>query len=70
MDHAEINPELVRSLLQDQHPDPAGLEIWQGAIGWDNELWRLGNGLAVRAALTRVSAHASEGALRGSGLPA
>ncbi|MER6672678.1 aminoglycoside phosphotransferase family protein [Streptomyces sp. NPDC000983] len=44
----EITAELVRELLLDQHPDLAGRPIRLGAKGWDNQLWRLGDDLAVR----------------------
>ncbi|MFE7480335.1 aminoglycoside phosphotransferase family protein [Streptomyces sp. NPDC057552] len=44
----EITAELVRELLRDQHPDLAGLPVSLGARGWDNQLWRLGDDLAVR----------------------
>ena len=50
MNHAgtEITAELVRDLLRDQHPDLADHPISLGARGWDNQLWRLGDDLAVR----------------------
>jgi hypothetical protein len=35
-------------LLREQHPDLAGLPLTFGARGWDNQLWRLGDDLAVR----------------------
>jgi aminoglycoside phosphotransferase (APT) family kinase protein len=35
-------------LLREQHPDLADLPLMFGARGWDNQLWRLGNDLAVR----------------------
>jgi len=44
----EITAELVRDLLRDQHPDLADLPVRLGARGWDNQLWRLGDDLAVR----------------------
>lgn len=44
----EISAELVRELLRDQHPDLAGSPVRLGARGWDNQLWRLGDDLAVR----------------------
>ncbi len=44
----EITAELVRGLLRDQHPDLAELPVRLGARGWDNQLWRLGEDLAVR----------------------
>jgi aminoglycoside phosphotransferase (APT) family kinase protein len=50
MSHAEleITAELVRDLVRDQHPDLADRPIRLGARGWDNQLWRLGDDLAVR----------------------
>lgn len=39
---------LVRALLCDQFPDIAGLALRRVAGGWDNQLWRLGDELAVR----------------------
>ncbi|APU15026.1 MULTISPECIES: aminoglycoside phosphotransferase family protein [Actinoalloteichus] len=44
----EITAELVHALLEDQHPDLAGLVIREVAGGWDNHMWRLGDELAVR----------------------
>lgn len=44
----EITPDLVRDLLREQHPDLAGLAIREVAGGWGNQMWRLGNELAVR----------------------
>ena len=44
----EITVELVRDLLRDQHPDLADRPLSLGARGWDNQLWRLGDDLAVR----------------------
>lgn len=44
----EITAELVHGLLEDQHPDLAGLAIREVAGGWDNQMWRLGDELAVR----------------------
>ncbi|MER7079167.1 Predicted kinase, aminoglycoside phosphotransferase (APT) family [Saccharopolyspora kobensis] len=44
----EITAELIRDLLRDQHPDLADLPVELGARGWDNQLWRLGDELAVR----------------------
>jgi aminoglycoside phosphotransferase (APT) family kinase protein len=50
MPHAEIEitAELVRDLVRDQHPDLADHPVRLGARGWDNQLWRLGDDLAVR----------------------
>lgn len=44
----EITAELVHDLLKDQHPDLAGLPIREVAGGWVNQIWRLGDELAVR----------------------
>jgi aminoglycoside phosphotransferase (APT) family kinase protein len=44
----EITAELVRDLLRAQHPDLADHPLELGALGWDNQLWRLGDDLAVR----------------------
>jgi aminoglycoside phosphotransferase (APT) family kinase protein len=48
VDQIKIDEELVRSLLQDQHPDLAGLAIREVVGGWGNIMWRLGEELAVR----------------------
>lgn len=44
----ELTAQLVRDLLRDQHPDLADRPIELGARGWANQLWRLGDDLAVR----------------------
>ncbi len=44
----DLTSALVRALLRDQHPDLADRAITFGARGWDNQLWRLGDELAVR----------------------
>ncbi|MFE3442688.1 aminoglycoside phosphotransferase family protein [Nocardia sp. NPDC059180] len=44
----EITADLVHDLLQEQHPDLAGLTIREVAGGWGNQMWRLGDDLAVR----------------------
>ncbi|WP_034261291.1 aminoglycoside phosphotransferase family protein [Actinospica robiniae] len=50
MTESEINvsEDLVRELLREQHPDLAGLPIREVAGGWGNQMWRLGDDLAVR----------------------
>ena len=48
MDAASFGQDLVRALLQAQHPDLADLELRDVNGGWDNQLWRLGDELAVR----------------------
>ncbi|KPI30538.1 aminoglycoside phosphotransferase [Actinobacteria bacterium OK074] len=47
-DMAEMTAELVRELLRAQRPDLADRPVRLGARGWDNQLWRLGDDLAVR----------------------
>ncbi|MGH8178263.1 MAG: aminoglycoside phosphotransferase family protein [Steroidobacter sp.] len=44
----EVDVELVRALLRDQHPDLASLTITPFEPGWDNMMFRLGRELAVR----------------------
>jgi aminoglycoside phosphotransferase (APT) family kinase protein len=44
----EITEDLVRDLLREQHPDLAELAIREVAGGWGNQMWRLGEELAVR----------------------
>ncbi|MFC0436088.1 phosphotransferase [Kutzneria buriramensis] len=53
-----IDENLVRALLRDQHPDLAELALRPGPKGWDNEMWRLGETLAVR--LPHATERASE----------
>ncbi len=48
MDSFEIDEYLVRSLVREQHPDLGELELREVIGGWDNQLWRLGDELAVR----------------------
>ena len=60
MTHAklEITAEVVRDLLRDQHPDLADRPVTLGAKGWVNQLWRLGDDLAVRLPWATQSADA------------
>lgn len=43
-----VNESLVRSLLEEQHPDLASQELRPVEGGWGNQMWRLGEDLAVR----------------------
>ncbi|WP_203700287.1 aminoglycoside phosphotransferase family protein [Asanoa iriomotensis] len=52
----EITAELIRGLVRDQHPDLADRPVRLGARGWDNQLWRLGDDLAVRVPWATASA--------------
>ncbi|MEV6931873.1 aminoglycoside phosphotransferase family protein [Dactylosporangium sp. NPDC051485] len=60
MSHAaiEITAELVLDLVRDQYPDLADQPVRLGARGWDNQLWRLGDDLAVRVPWATESADA------------
>lgn len=48
MDEVRFERDLVLSLLKEQHPDLADLELREVVGGWDNQQWRLGEDLAVR----------------------
>jgi len=52
----DVDAVLVRHLLEEQHPDLAALPLRLAANGWDNVLWRLGEGLAVRVPRRRQAA--------------
>lgn len=52
----EVTDALVRTLLFEQHPGLAGLDLVRVANGWDNIVYRLGGELAVRLP-RRASAH-------------
>ncbi|GAA1158725.1 aminoglycoside phosphotransferase family protein [Kribbella jejuensis] len=43
-----MDQELLRTLLKEQHPDLAELELKEVDGGWGNQMWRLGADLAVR----------------------
>ncbi|MEM1207440.1 MAG: aminoglycoside phosphotransferase family protein [Acidobacteriota bacterium] len=51
----EIDAALVRALLREQHPDLAKLPLEQVGAGWDNQMFRLGDDLAVRLPRRRVA---------------
>lgn len=52
----DVSEALVRGLLAAQHPDLAGRSLRHADGGWDNEMWRLGDDLAVRAPRRQVAA--------------
>lgn len=54
----DITEGLIRDLLREQHPDLADRPVRLGARGWDNQVWRLGNDLAVRLPWATQSADA------------
>ena len=43
-----VDIETVRALLRVQHPDLADLPLQETAAGWDNFIFRLGDGMSVR----------------------
>ena len=43
-----VNIETVRALLRAQHPDLSDLPLQETAAGWDNFIFRLGEGMSVR----------------------
>ncbi|MEU1005718.1 phosphotransferase [Streptomyces tibetensis] len=52
MERAGIDETFVRDLVRDLHPDLADFDIRPVPSGWDNQLWRLGDELAVRPPMT------------------
>jgi aminoglycoside phosphotransferase (APT) family kinase protein len=52
----EVSADLVRRLLAAQHPDLARLPVGFLANGWDNELYRVGDGLIARLPRRALSA--------------
>ncbi|MFF7385245.1 phosphotransferase [Streptomyces griseoluteus] len=54
----DITADLIRELLREQHPDLAKRPLKLGALGWDNQVWRLGDDLAVRLPWATESADA------------
>ncbi len=52
----DVDVELVRRLLADQHSDLADLAIVELANGWDNVIFRLGDDLTVRLPRREVAA--------------
>jgi len=43
-----VDIETVRALLRTQHPDLSDLSLQETAAGWDNFMFRLGEGMSVR----------------------
>ncbi|MFG1912701.1 aminoglycoside phosphotransferase family protein [Kribbella sp. NPDC048928] len=43
-----MDEDLLRTLLKEQHPDLADLALQEVEGGWGNQMWRLGDTLAVR----------------------
>ncbi|MFF8763563.1 aminoglycoside phosphotransferase family protein [Nocardiopsis dassonvillei] len=53
-----LTAELVRGLLLEQHPDLADRPLHSGTRGWGNQMWRLGDDLAVRLPWSSLSTDA------------
>lgn len=51
-----VTADLARRLLAEQHPDLAGRPLTHADGGWDNEMYRLGDDLAVRLPRRRLAA--------------
>src|SRR5262245_9299600 len=60
----DIDVELVRGLLADQHPDLVSLPLVEVANGWDNVIYRLGDDLTVRIPRRAMAAPLIENELR------
>ena len=52
----DINAGLVARLIAAQHPDLAHMPVTPGPVGWDNQMFRLGDDLAVRMPKRAVAA--------------
>lgn len=52
----EVDEDLARELLLEQHPDLADLPVRGRVHGWDNLTWRLGDDLALRFPVREMSA--------------
>lgn len=60
----EVTGPLVRGLLMRQHPDLAALILRHASSGWDNEVFRVGEDLAVRIPRRAMAAPLMENELR------
>ena len=52
----QLSVTLVRDLIREQHPSFAHLPVTEGPSGWDNDIYRLGDALAVRLPRRAVAA--------------
>ncbi|HMO10189.1 MAG TPA: phosphotransferase, partial [Actinotalea sp.] len=52
----DVDVDLVRRLLREQHPDLAGRELAIASWGWDNVTVRVGDDLAARLPTREISA--------------
>ncbi|WP_307860973.1 aminoglycoside phosphotransferase family protein [Cellulomonas wangleii] len=55
MIEVDVDAELARALLVQQHPDLAHLPLHGRTFGWDNLTWRLGEDLALRFPVRETS---------------
>ena len=60
----DVTVELVRALLSDQHPDLAGRPLRHETHGWDNDVFRLGDDLALRMPRREIAAQPMRNELR------
>ncbi|MCC2322957.1 aminoglycoside phosphotransferase family protein [Cellulomonas xiejunii] len=51
----DVDADLARALLVQQHPDLAHLPLHGRTFGWDNLTWRLGEDLALRFPVREMS---------------
>ncbi|GAB3299784.1 phosphotransferase [Epidermidibacterium keratini] len=63
----DVSAALIREVLLDQHPDLAELPLREVEGGWGNQMWRLGDDLAVR--VQRMNATAERQLLERRWLP-
>ncbi|MFC8190696.1 phosphotransferase [Cellulomonas sp. NPDC057328] len=56
----DVDVDLARALLREQHPDLADLPLHGRTNGWDNLTWRLGDDLAVRFPVRALSSELVE----------
>ena len=55
-----VDEQLARTLLAEQHPDLADLDLTWIGTGWDNAMWRLGEHLLLRFPVREAAAHLVE----------
>jgi len=63
-DESTIGEALIRSLLEDQHADLANLPLARVGLGFDNEVWRLGDEFVLRLSRHAIGANLLSNELR------
>ncbi|ADG76223.1 aminoglycoside phosphotransferase [Cellulomonas flavigena DSM 20109] len=63
-DEVPIDPDVVRALLAEQHPDLVPLPLGRRYAGWDMAMYPLGDDLAVRLPRTAASVGSMRSELR------